>query len=65
MNVMNYGKCRDLSVKWEYSKLHGLVCGFGLWVWFVDLVYESWIWQQWNAPPAAETDALISSVSVK
>ncbi len=20
MNVMNYGKCGDLSVKWEYSK---------------------------------------------
>jgi len=22
MNVMNYGKCGDLSVKWEYSKTY-------------------------------------------
>ena len=41
MNVMNYGKCGDLWVKWEYSKLHGCVYKF-----------ESWVWQQWNAPPA-------------
>jgi len=22
MNVMNYGKCGDLPVKWEYSKTY-------------------------------------------